>query len=356
MNRAAPANEINDLHEISLVCDSSDPFTEQGTVIPLARREWHGGPIQLTLDFPTRDWSMKKDELAAYADLPELLTIQQAAPILGYHENSLAKLCTQGAVREVVRWGKRIWLKKRVVLGLRSGEIQLIRKHDRKRRREMEDVQGVHFVGYASDMPGESDLPPIGRNGMAKTERGWIYVLDDGMGHFKIGWAYNLDRRVKDLKIQLPFKVRVAYAFETDNPRQVESILHRYFADRRLNGEWFALKDNPRTNGEYDFDAITYLANDSGIFENVDGTWYKDGILNVPDRPCSDEDFERQITELFEEGLFNQEDVDNARLKRYSNVASVSEEPPAAHKFTPTVHKFIGWLNREPASSSEAIH
>ena len=183
---------------------------------------------------------------------------------------------------------------------------------------------------------------------MSRKERGWIYVLDDGMGHHKIGWAYNLDQRVKWLKIQLPFKVRVAYAFETDNPRQVESMLHRYFAGKRLNGEWFALNDDPKSRDGWDFAVISYLANDSGIFENIDGKWYKDGILR-DDTPTSDEDHERAIMELFDEGLFTQEDVENSRLRRRTNT-------PLPPRTLPTVHRFIGWLNREPASSSEAIH
>jgi len=153
-------------------------------------------------------------------------------------------------------------------------------------------------------------------------KRGWVYVLDDRMGHFKIGCAVNLDRRIRQLKILLPFPVIVAYAFETDNPRQVEAMLHQRFADKRLNGEWFALNDNPKTK-DYDFIFITDIARNTGIFENIDGTWFSDGVL--PPIPSSDEDFERAITDLFEEGLFDEDDLTRARLKRYSTGASPEE-------------------------------
>lgn len=105
---------------------------------------------------------------------------------------------------------------------------------------------------------------------------GWIYVLDDKLGHYKIGCAEKLDKRVKQLKIQLPFKVVVSYCFETTDYQRVERGLHRRFNYARLNGEWFQLIED-------DFEYIWELADFSGFFEMPNGTLMEDGIMGQRD-------------------------------------------------------------------------
>lgn len=69
----------------------------------------------------------------------------------------------------------------------------------------------------------------------------WIYVLDDGLGHYKIGRTDNLDVRVRNLGIQLPIKARVALAFQVDDAASAERYFHLFFEYLRCNGEWFRL-------------------------------------------------------------------------------------------------------------------
>lgn len=71
--------------------------------------------------------------------------------------------------------------------------------------------------------------------------QGWIYVLDNQMGHYKIGKSTTLNTRIKTLKIQLPFPVTIAYVFKDVNCHQAERALHKLFASKRKNGEWFEL-------------------------------------------------------------------------------------------------------------------
>ncbi len=76
---------------------------------------------------------------------------------------------------------------------------------------------------------------------MTNKSNGWIYVLDDQLGHYKIGKAADLNRRVKQLRIQLPYPVTIHYAFQTTDQHSDEQVLHELFATKRLNGEWFRL-------------------------------------------------------------------------------------------------------------------
>lgn len=77
---------------------------------------------------------------------------------------------------------------------------------------------------------------------IGKDGPGFIYILQAGRW-FKIGRTTDLGRRLKELRIQLPFKASLVYAAEVPQVKGCEQILHELFAKRRLNGEWFALTD-----------------------------------------------------------------------------------------------------------------
>lgn len=77
-----------------------------------------------------------------------------------------------------------------------------------------------------------------------RNRSGWIYVLDNNMGHWKIGRTRDLSKRIKTLRIQLPFPVTVWLCFFTEDAITVERELHEKLATRRLNGEWFGLEDD----------------------------------------------------------------------------------------------------------------
>lgn len=70
---------------------------------------------------------------------------------------------------------------------------------------------------------------------------GWVYLVGGG-GYYKIGRTANLHPRTKWFELKLPFPVVVVDAFWGPYQRDNEVLMHRSFASKRTNGEWFALE------------------------------------------------------------------------------------------------------------------
>jgi hypothetical protein len=69
---------------------------------------------------------------------------------------------------------------------------------------------------------------------------GYVYLLSDQQGHYKIGKAVKIDRRIAQLKTQPPFKLQLLASTWDATPLKLEGFLHGEHASQRLNGEWFA--------------------------------------------------------------------------------------------------------------------
>lgn len=71
----------------------------------------------------------------------------------------------------------------------------------------------------------------------------YIYLIaGDGpcKGFYKIGKAKNPAKRIKQFT-KMPFGMQIAHVVKCDNANLIESKLHEFFSDKRVNGEWFTL-------------------------------------------------------------------------------------------------------------------
>lgn len=84
-----------------------------------------------------------------------------------------------------------------------------------------------------------ADVEEVGCTERAGAD-GAVYMLKLGK-HFKIGKSFSVPRRHREISIELPEKPDVVHVITTDDPSGIEAYWHKRFADRRTNGEWFAL-------------------------------------------------------------------------------------------------------------------
>jgi hypothetical protein len=71
---------------------------------------------------------------------------------------------------------------------------------------------------------------------------GYVYLLKHGSRReYKVGRTNNPLRREGELGVQLPEKLQPIHYIETDDPAGVENYWHSRFANKRKEGEWFAL-------------------------------------------------------------------------------------------------------------------
>jgi hypothetical protein len=74
---------------------------------------------------------------------------------------------------------------------------------------------------------------------------GFVYLVgsDDGM-FCKIGRAKDVSKRLEQIKLQLPYKIKLLHTIRVSDSIWAESYLHRKYRHCRMNGEWFKLSDS----------------------------------------------------------------------------------------------------------------
>lgn len=70
----------------------------------------------------------------------------------------------------------------------------------------------------------------------------YLYFFQFGNQNIiKIGVSNKPPRRKHDLETKLPYKIKLLNKFKLKNAYKIENIMHKYFDNQRMNGEWFRL-------------------------------------------------------------------------------------------------------------------
>lgn len=86
---------------------------------------------------------------------------------------------------------------------------------------------------------------PTPSHNQPKTKKiypGFVYLIQQVNGqHYKIGKSITPDKRMSLFEVKLPFPIERICTIETDDMSGLERELHETFANKRVDGEWFAL-------------------------------------------------------------------------------------------------------------------
>ena len=75
----------------------------------------------------------------------------------------------------------------------------------------------------------------------SKTKFGLYIIHTDNSDLFKIGITKNINQRIKQFETGNPFEFTLYEFFETENCRELESLLHKKLKGNRYRKEWFRL-------------------------------------------------------------------------------------------------------------------
>lgn len=76
-------------------------------------------------------------------------------------------------------------------------------------------------------------------------QRGYIYLLRAVVpdNYYKIGLSIDPVKRIESMGVLLPFPIKPLHQFPTNHRFRAEKQLHDKYANKRVNGEWFALSE-----------------------------------------------------------------------------------------------------------------
>lgn len=112
----------------------------------------------------------------------------------------------------------------------------------------LEAICAEHFpdAGAAQggeDVPPSCDSTPLSGRASGTANAGHVYVIRSPYG-YKIGKTRTLRDRTRLFAVKLPFPIEIVMTGWFADYSVAERHLHRQFAGKRLEGEWFDLNDS----------------------------------------------------------------------------------------------------------------
>ncbi len=125
-----------------------------------------------------------------------------------------------------------------------SGPVPLVWLH--RLNRSLGSLHGVHGPAeiQQSRFSGKNTAERV-RDMLRKIRhKQYVYLLhDSASGLYKIGFTKHPDQRILDIEHEFNVDLDYVCTIETDNMRRLEEELHKKYAKKRLEGEWFDLDE-----------------------------------------------------------------------------------------------------------------
>ena len=79
-------------------------------------------------------------------------------------------------------------------------------------------------------------------NGKESNDASGVYFISDGK-YVKIGCTNNIEKRIDALQTCNSNKLELLYFMKCYDANRIEKMMHEFFKDKRMNGEWFDILD-----------------------------------------------------------------------------------------------------------------
>lgn len=97
---------------------------------------------------------------------------------------------------------------------------------------------------FKSQIPKKFQFKQKKESSLKQYNGGCVYLIREmEQGRIKIGKSKSVENRLKHFGIALPFRIEEVYFIATRNYDELEQHLHKRYAHKRVNGEWFDLND-----------------------------------------------------------------------------------------------------------------
>jgi hypothetical protein len=107
----------------------------------------------------------------------------------------------------------------------------------------LDDEDKGDIIGQEDAYTQEENVIDLIQQLLAKKLTGYVYLIKSASGYWKIGRTVNPDDRIKTFSVKLPFEVEYEHLIPCGDHVKAEAELHKRFASKRSNGEWFCLDE-----------------------------------------------------------------------------------------------------------------
>lgn len=77
---------------------------------------------------------------------------------------------------------------------------------------------------------------------------GCVYLLSVNNEFYKIGYAQDVAARVMHMQVSCPYLINIVHIIATENTLRLETLLHRTYESKHVQGEWFKLSADDVAN------------------------------------------------------------------------------------------------------------